>query len=94
MSEVIHLYNKNVYDFPDQEALSIASHADRFYLDVAYLQYYYIPNNIKIVCVAFRNIVPIAPFLSQAIFPLNAQKIFDKTEQIAQVVSHYQTNFN
>lgn len=92
IDNAIRCYNTIKYEMPDQEALSAANPADRFFLNVNYLQYYYVPNDIKVVCVAYRNIVPIAPFLRQAIFPLNAQRILDKTEQIARVVSNYQTN--
>lgn len=91
MDNAIACYNTITYLFPDQEAISEANPADKFFLDVKYLQYYYVQNDIKVVCVAYRNIEPIAPFLQQSVFNWDASKIHDQTERIAKIVSDYQT---
>lgn len=91
LNEAIDIFNHYKLYFPDQEAITLAKTRKSFDLDASYNMGNYAKGYTKIFCIFYRSSEKVREFL-QFLYPLKAQKVFDKMERIISELSQIQNS--
>ena len=91
MNEAIDIFNQNEFEYPDQEAITLAKNKKYFLLDNFYNMGNYQKGHTKVLCVLYRRCKEIKEFYN-VVCSFKTQKLFEKMERIISTFSQIQNS--